>query len=201
MSARRAARSGLVIVALGSAVVSGCGGSKGTSGTTSGRAVPVPPSEANAQAADRASLALRTEARQRNGMIAPRYTCNGANESIPLLWAGVGPNAKEIVVLVKSFGETLNSAKINWAVGGIAPTVQQIAAGKVPAGAVVGRNGDGQVGYSLCPVKGAERTIVTIQVLAYPKKLGLQTGFNANEIGKKIKGGGVEWGSVLSYIT
>jgi phosphatidylethanolamine-binding protein (PEBP) family uncharacterized protein len=203
MSARRAARWSLVMVALGSAVVSGCGGSSRTV-TAKAPLIPTPPSTAGAeQSALRASLAMQSTAKTSANRFLPHYTCKGANESIPLTWAGVAPGAKEIVVVVRSFGTAgLASSNINWLVAGIAPSVQTIAAGKLPAGAIVGSNYLGQNRYSLCPVKGSPRTIVSINVLAYSKHLTLRPGFKLPEVGAQVKGSGApQWGSMLGYIT
>jgi phosphatidylethanolamine-binding protein (PEBP) family uncharacterized protein len=202
MRARRTARLGSVIVVLGAAVVGGCGGSKSAS-TASGHAAVVPPAVSSEQSAERASIAIDTKARSSSGEIATRFTCRGANESIPLVWAGVGATAKEVVVLVRSLGAEPNGlagANVDWIVAGISPSVQTIAAGKAPAGAIVGTNSFGQQGYHLCPAQGVPRTIVTINVLAYPKKLNLKPGFQLKEIGAQVKSGEVEWGSQLGYI-
>jgi phosphatidylethanolamine-binding protein (PEBP) family uncharacterized protein len=203
MSARRAARWSLVIVVLGSAAASGCGGSSGSTASQKAPLIPTPPASQQAEQSNlRSSIAMQSAAKTSTGRFAPHYTCKGANESIPLAWAGVGPSAKEVVVLVRSFGTGgLASPHINWLVAGIAPSVQSIAAGKPPAGAIIGRNSFGQNGYSLCPVQGSPRTVVSVDVLAYPKQLTLKPGFKLEEIGAQVKGGGVQWGSMLGYIS
>jgi phosphatidylethanolamine-binding protein (PEBP) family uncharacterized protein len=204
MSARRAARWSLVIVVLASAVASGCGGSSTRTVTAKAPLIPTPPSSARQaeQSSLRASIAMQSAAKTSSGRYAPRFTCKGANESIPLAWAGVAPSAKELVVLVRSFGTGgLASPNINWLVAGISPSVQSIAAGKLPAGTTLGRNYLGQNGYSLCPIKGSPRTIVSVDVLAYPKHLTLKPGFKVEEIGAQVKGGGVQWGSMLGYVS
>jgi phosphatidylethanolamine-binding protein (PEBP) family uncharacterized protein len=184
-------------------VASGCGGSSVTTVTQKAPLIPTPPASAQAQqSALRASIAMKSAAKASSGRFAPHYTCKGANTSIPLAWAGVAPSAKEVVVLVRSFGTGgLASPNINWLVAGIAPSAHSIAAGKPPAGAIFGRNYLGQSGYSLCPIKGSPRTIVSVDVLAYPKHLTLKPGFKLEEIGAQVKGGGVQWGSMLGYVS
>jgi phosphatidylethanolamine-binding protein (PEBP) family uncharacterized protein len=53
----------------------------------------------------------------------------------------------------------------------------------VPDGAIVGRNDDGKIGYSLCPEDGGETYIVTVYAL--PEPLHLKAGFSAAELHKK----------------
>jgi phosphatidylethanolamine-binding protein (PEBP) family uncharacterized protein len=107
--------------------------------------------------------------------------------------------AKELVILVRSF-VTLRKSWYNWAVAGISPSVQQISAGTVPAGAIVGRNTFGQDGYNLCLVKGAPRMLVTIDVLALPHTANLKPGFDPAAMLDQVRNPSSGWGSVVAYI-
>jgi phosphatidylethanolamine-binding protein (PEBP) family uncharacterized protein len=131
-------------------------------------------------------------------VIARRFTCNGANVSVPVNWLGVTAQAKEIVILVRSLLAPGHFA-VDWAVAGIKPSLGGIPAGKLPPGAVVGRNSFGHVGYSLCPVKGVRFPLVVIAVNAVPRKLGLRPGFGPAAVTGLGTDPGVQWGSVLAY--
>jgi phosphatidylethanolamine-binding protein (PEBP) family uncharacterized protein len=133
-----------------------------------------------------------------NALLARRYTCRGANVSPPVRWVGVTGQAKEILVLVRTL---LGPGRfvVNWAVAGISPSAQGIAEGKLPAGAIVGRNSFGRVGYSLCPAKGAPLGLVVIAVNALPHKLGLPPGFDPAVVNSESIQPGVQWGSVFAY--
>jgi phosphatidylethanolamine-binding protein (PEBP) family uncharacterized protein len=133
-----------------------------------------------------------------NGLLSPRYTCRGANVSPPVQWVGVSPQAKEILVLVRSLVGP-GRFVVNWAVAGISPSATGIAEGKLPSGAIVGRNSFGRVGYSLCPAKGARVELVGIAVNALPHKLGLPPGFDPAVVNGESTQPGVQWGSVLAY--
>jgi phosphatidylethanolamine-binding protein (PEBP) family uncharacterized protein len=133
-----------------------------------------------------------------NGLLAPQYTCRGANVSPPVDWVGVPSDAKEILVLARTLVAP-GRFVVNWAVAGISPSAPGIAEGKVPAGAIVGRNSFGRVGYSLCPAKGARVGLVVIAVNALPHKLGLPPGFDPAVVNAESTQPGVQWGSVIAY--
>jgi phosphatidylethanolamine-binding protein (PEBP) family uncharacterized protein len=86
------------------------------------------------------------------------YTCDGRNVSPPLEWGPVPATTRELAVFV--LGLTPNPAthrykvSIEWVIAGINPKLHRIAAGRLPAGAYVGRNSHGQARYSVCPAKG-----------------------------------------------
>jgi phosphatidylethanolamine-binding protein (PEBP) family uncharacterized protein len=145
-----------------------------------------------------ATVGVESSARMPNGVIMPRYTCKGANISVPVSWVGVTTEAKEIVILVRTLQAGGHFA-VNWAVAGIMPSLGGIPAGKLPPGAVVGRNSLGQVGYSLCPAKGAPTGLVVIAVNAVPHKLGLHQGFDSAAVTGLAVHPGVQWGSALAY--
>jgi phosphatidylethanolamine-binding protein (PEBP) family uncharacterized protein len=169
-------------------VASACGGSN----AHSSGALTAPAGAQARPAFERASIAVASSARLSSGEIAARNTCTGGNVSPPVRWAGLAAGTKEIVVLVRSLSHSHGA--INWAVAGIGPSVESIAEGKLPAGAIVGRNSYGHNGYSLCP--GSSPALVTIDVLAYPRTLGLHPGFSAGTLNSV----GLQWGTLLGHI-
>jgi phosphatidylethanolamine-binding protein (PEBP) family uncharacterized protein len=92
--------------------------------------------------------------------IPAQYTCDGKDIAPPLQWGSVPANTNELVVVLVSFtkGENSSSYKVgavDWALAGISPQLHKLAAGEVPQGAYVGRQGDGKKIYSVCPKLGA----------------------------------------------
>ncbi len=69
----------------------------------------------------------------------------------------------------------------DWAVAGLSPSLHGLAAGQLPAGAIVGRNGRGQTRYSLCPAKGAN-TRFAFLLYALPQRVAAKPGFDANAL-------------------
>jgi phosphatidylethanolamine-binding protein (PEBP) family uncharacterized protein len=116
-----------------------------------------------------------------------------------LKWAGVSPTTKEVVVFIRSF-VTLGHTTNNWAVAGLSPSLQQIPAGKLPAGAIEGRNSFGQTGYNLCLIKGASHMLVSIDIWAVPHKLSLKPGFDPEQMIEEARSPGSGWGSILGYL-
>jgi phosphatidylethanolamine-binding protein (PEBP) family uncharacterized protein len=126
-----------------------------------------------------------------------RYTCRGDDISPPVSWAGVPSSTKELIVVVRTLsGGRLVTA---WTVAGIGPGIDELRAGKVPAGAVVGRNTAGEVGYRLCPA-GDKTALVVIGVYALPRRLNLKPGFGQDPVLEAAVSPNVAWGSVSAIV-
>jgi phosphatidylethanolamine-binding protein (PEBP) family uncharacterized protein len=197
------------VVLLVALVAGACGGSSsgpssaqstGASGVSARPPLGASPPAGSAQGEVGASLGVESSARLSDGLIAPHYTCRGANVSVPVTWVGVSSKAKEIAILVRSFLGPGRFA-VNWAVAGISPSLDGIAAGRLPPGAVVGLNSFGREGYSLCPAAGAPVPVTWIAVLALPHRLALDPGFDPATVEAQSTLPGVQWGSLLAYNT
>ena len=70
----------------------------------------------------------------------------------------------------------------DWAVTGLKPTSIGISAGRLPAGAIVGRNSFGHVGYSLCLPKGRREENFVVRLIALPHVLTVKSGFDAEAV-------------------
>jgi phosphatidylethanolamine-binding protein (PEBP) family uncharacterized protein len=112
-----------------------------------------------------------------NGVLAARYTCDGEDAALPLHIEGVPPGTAELMLDVIKIKPVGNALYFPWAVTHIKPTTRTIVDGKLPAGAVVGRNGAGQTSYHLCPPKGAQESYVAV-LFALPHKLAAKPGFD-----------------------
>jgi hypothetical protein len=111
-----------------------------------------------------------------------RYTCDGADVSLPVRWSGVPPGAAELAMFVVNYRPIHGRLFFDWAVAGLSPTAHGISAGSLPSGAVVGRNSFGNVGYSVCPVKGTGEEHYIVRVVALPHQLAAKPGFDAEAL-------------------
>lgn len=105
-----------------------------------------------------------------------RYTCKGADQWPAISWSGVPSNTKELLVFVR----TLQAGPpiLNWGVAALPASLRHISQGKLPAGAVVGRNSFGRIGYYLCPQTPIRPAIVSITIVAPSHRRSLVRGFN-----------------------
>jgi phosphatidylethanolamine-binding protein (PEBP) family uncharacterized protein len=119
---------------------------------------------------------------RREGYIPQRYTCDGANASLPLRWSHVPSGTAELVMFVINLRPARGRFFFDWAVAGLSPAAHGISAGTLPAGTVVGRNSFGEIGYSICPPKGTREEDFVVRVLALPRPLALTRGFDAETV-------------------
>jgi hypothetical protein len=122
-----------------------------------------------------ASPAVRTTAA--GSAIAREYTCDGADRSLPLRWKNIPPGTAEIAIFVLNTVPVDGKLFFDWAVTGLSPELEGLAAGQLPAGAISGLNGYGHTGYSICPPAGARETYV-IAIYALPQHLAATPGFD-----------------------
>ena len=72
--------------------------------------------------------------------------------------------------------------------GGIPASATSIPAGHVPAGAVVGRNSTGSVGYAgVCPPAGKSHSIVFL-LYALRTKVNVSSGFDPRTVQRQLSG-------------
>lgn len=118
------------------------------------------------------------------GRLAATYTCDGKDSWPALHWGGVPPGSAELILYAMNVQPVDEQLFVDWAVAGLSPGLSEIQAGELPRGAVVGKNGFGKVGYSLCPSGPGE--IYMFALYAMPQSLSLGRGFDAREVRKRI---------------
>jgi phosphatidylethanolamine-binding protein (PEBP) family uncharacterized protein len=144
-----------------------------------------------------AHLALASAAFPRGGRIPVRYTCEGGNVSPPLQWGKLPAGTAQLFLIALSLNAGAGGA-VRWAVGGIDPADGGFGAGQLPAGAVVGRNSQGQAAWAgACPAKGAAQSIVVL-VYALRHPLNLPAGFEASAAQRQLAGDSLGTGIVYS---
>jgi phosphatidylethanolamine-binding protein (PEBP) family uncharacterized protein len=104
-------------------------------------------------------------------------TCNGKNTSPAISWQNVPPGTAELAIFAMSVKPVDGKLYFDWALAGVDPNLSELKPGEVPNGAVLGRNGAGQNGYSLCPAGSAAETYI-FSVYALPDSLSAKPGFD-----------------------
>ena len=112
------------------------------------------------------------------------YTCDGKGRSPALRWKGVPQGTAELVIFAMNIQPAEEKLFFDWAVAGLSPDLTEVEAGKLPRGAVVGRNSFGKAGYEICPPSGAETYMFT--VFAMPKKLSPRQGFDPSALRTEV---------------
>lgn len=105
------------------------------------------------------------------------YTCDGKDSWPELDWQGVPDDSAELVLFAMNVQPIEGKLFFDWALAGIPPSLTGLEAGKLPAGAVQGKNSFGKTGYSICPPQGQGETYV-FALYALPKRLSPAKGFD-----------------------
>jgi Raf kinase inhibitor-like YbhB/YbcL family protein len=107
-----------------------------------------------------------------NALIPVQYTCDGDNMSPPLVWSEVPAGTAELVLLFED-PDAPGGTQVYWVLFGINPASGGLEEGKVPAGAVGGKNDYGRTDWAgPCPPIGrAHRFIFTLLALSEPSGL------------------------------
>ena len=123
------------------------------------------------------SPAIKQHAGSATYTLAREYTCHGADRSPPLRWSNVPGNTQELALLVMNTTPVAGSLFFDWAVAAINPSTHELQPGKLPSGAVTGRNSYGHSTYSLCPPGGKTETFLFL-LYALPRSLAPQPNFD-----------------------
>jgi phosphatidylethanolamine-binding protein (PEBP) family uncharacterized protein len=119
-------------------------------------------------------------------VLSTRSTCDGSNSSPALHWQGVPAGTQELALFAMNLKPVEGKLFFDWAVAGLSPDLEELEAGSLPAGAVVGRNSFGKVGYEICP-PGASETYL-FALFALPRKLSPARGFDPLALRKAVAG-------------
>jgi hypothetical protein len=186
----------LVVVAL---ALVGCGGSASTSSTSPQASATTTTAGDTSTSSPQGNAGLKEEdsggapheaftlSSSVTGIkLSPRNTCAGANVPPSLTWSAVPSGTVELVVLVIG-AKNLPHGKIfsSWAVANLSPKLSSLTGSSLPAGAIVGRNTPGQLGYSVCPKKGQLEEYF-FRVFALRKRQNLKPGFSASALAEKL---------------
>jgi phosphatidylethanolamine-binding protein (PEBP) family uncharacterized protein len=112
------------------------------------------------------------------GLLPARYTCDGENIPPPLRWKGIPAGTAELMLDVIKLNPVNHQLYFSWAVTGLSPNTHGIDAKQLPADAIIGTNGAGQLGYDVCPPEGPSESYVAA-LFALPHRLPARPGFSA----------------------
>ncbi|HET9257438.1 MAG TPA: YbhB/YbcL family Raf kinase inhibitor-like protein [Pseudonocardiaceae bacterium] len=106
-----------------------------------------------------------------------QYTCDGDNISPPLEWSEVPDGAAELVLIFEDI-DAPGGTQVYWALYGLNPANGGIEEGKVPVGAVGGKNDYGRTDWAgPCPPYGFDRPRrFSFTLLAISEPSGLREG-------------------------
>lgn len=110
-------------------------------------------------------------------------TCDGSNTSPALRWQGVPPGTAELTLFVMNIQPVEERLFFDWAVAGLSPELKELEAGKLPQGAVVGRNSFGETSFGICP---EHSETYMFALFAVPEKLSPSKGFEPLALRKKV---------------
>ncbi|HEY3895816.1 MAG TPA: YbhB/YbcL family Raf kinase inhibitor-like protein [Pseudonocardiaceae bacterium] len=118
-------------------------------------------------------LTLTSSAFADNGFFPAQYTCDGENVSPPLSWSEIPEGTAELVLLLEDL-DGPGGPQVYWVLYGLDPASGGLEAGKVPEGAVGGKNDYGRTDWAgPCPPSGrAHRFAFTLLALSEPSGLG-----------------------------
>jgi hypothetical protein len=120
-----------------------------------------------------------------NGMIPPRYTCDGPNVSPPLAISGVPEGAKALA-LVMDDPDAPSGTFDHWIVWNVPPETTAIEEGRQPQG-VAGKNDFGRLTYGgPCPPSGIHT--YRFKLYALDARLSLKEGSRKMALEEAMKG-------------
>jgi Raf kinase inhibitor-like YbhB/YbcL family protein len=124
-------------------------------------------------------------------MIAAKYTCDGADFSPPLEWAG-SPAGTRSFALICDDPDAPMGTWVHWVIYDIPPTATMLAEGitrqkDLPGGGTQGINDFRKVGYGgPCPPGGTHRYF--FKLYALDTMLGLKPGITKDQLLKAMRG-------------
>jgi phosphatidylethanolamine-binding protein (PEBP) family uncharacterized protein len=113
-----------------------------------------------------------------------RYTCDGSDTTPAVNWGKLPTNTVEVDLFLFNLLPVHGKLFNDWAVAGLKPKLSGVSTGRLPAGAILGRNSYRHLGYNVCPPKG-QSVHYAFLVYALPKRISVKTGFNAEALREK----------------
>ena len=126
-----------------------------------------------------------------NGLLPARHTCDGADLSPPLTFAGIPPGAASLV-LVCDDPDAVSGVWDHFLIFNLSPATPGLPEGlpaltAYPDGSLSGKNSWGRLGYGgPCPPSGVHRYIFTLYAL--DARLALAAGADKKDILRAAKG-------------
>lgn len=131
------------------------------------------------------SMNITSSAFLHNGLIPPRYTCDGENTSPPLTFSDIPADAKSLALFFDdpdAPGRTFD----HWVVWNIDHSLTAIAEGETPSGFVGKNSGGGNEYFPPCPPSGEHRYI--FKLIALDTLLSLPAGTSKADVEHAMEG-------------
>lgn len=112
------------------------------------------------------------------------YTCDGTDTWPTLRWSGIPAGTAKLALLVLNVEPVNEALFFDWAVTGLDPSSTGLDSGKLPKGAIVGKNSFGKVGYSICPPGGHETYVFALYALS--SSIPAKKGFDPKALREQI---------------
>ncbi len=130
-------------------------------------------------------MQLTSSVFQNNGPIPQKYSCEGEGIHPPLSFEDVAENTKSLVLIVDDPDAPMGTF-VHWVLFNISPTTTEIPEGKVPEGAVQGKNTSGRGDYvAPCPPSGTHRYRFFLWALS--EKLRINSGATREEVEREAE--------------
>ena len=150
-------------------------------------AAPAPP-PAEGAGAEGHSMSLKIESRSfaSESTIPKQHTCDGADLSPALTWAGAPAGTKSFALICDDPDAPVGTW-VHWVVWNIPPAATAVPAGSVPKGALQGTNDFGRRSYGgPCPPSGTHRYF--FKLYALDTTLSLGSGTTKKELERAMAG-------------
>jgi Raf kinase inhibitor-like YbhB/YbcL family protein len=122
------------------------------------------------------ALTLTSPAFADDALIPSRHTCDGDNVSPALVWSEVPAGTAELVLLLEDL-DGPGGSQVYWVLYGLDPASGGLEEGKVPVGAVGGKNDYGRTDWAgPCPPFGGRPHRFVFTLLALSEPSGLAEG-------------------------
>ena len=136
-------------------------------------------------------IKITSSAFEHEGLIPPKYTCDGADISPPLQWEGV-PEATMSIALISDDPDAPMGTWVHWVIFGLPADTKELAENippdeTLPNGARQGISNFGRIGYGgPCPPSGTHRYF--FKIYALDTELELAPGAGKSDLLKAMEG-------------
>ncbi len=121
-----------------------------------------------------------------NGIIPPKYTCDGENRNPPLRIEGIPESAQSIAVIAED-PDAPKGTYTHWTIWNVSPKEADFPDGQIPLGAIEGQTSFGKKGYGgPCPPVGQHRYV--FRAFALKEPLDLRSGATLDDFHAALEG-------------